>query len=40
MKKGCTIAVLIFLAIAFAGALVWLYQNAQPRWFMKRNRQK
>lgn len=30
MKKGCTITILIFLAIAFAGALFWLYQkNAQ-----------
>ncbi|MEG0917220.1 MAG: efflux RND transporter periplasmic adaptor subunit [Myroides sp.] len=31
MKKGCTISILVFLAIAFAGALFWLYQkNAQP----------
>ncbi len=31
MKKGCTITILVFLAIAFAGALFWLYQkNAQP----------
>lgn len=31
MKKGCTISILVFLAIAFAGALYWLYtKNAQP----------
>ncbi len=31
MKKGCTISILVFLGIAFIGALVWLYQkNAQP----------
>src|SRR5690554_6236822 len=31
MKKGCTISILVFLALAFAGALFWLYQkNAQP----------
>lgn len=31
MKKGCTISILVFLAIAFVGALVWLYQkNKQP----------
>lgn len=31
MKKGCTISILVFLAIAFAGALFWLYQkNSQP----------
>ncbi len=31
MKKGCTISILVFLAIAFLGALVWLYQkNKQP----------
>jgi len=31
MKKGCTISILVFLAVAFAGALFWLYQkNAQP----------
>ncbi len=31
MKKGCTISILVFLALAFAGALVWLYQkNRQP----------
>lgn len=31
MKKGCTIAVLVFLALAFAGILVWFYfKNAQP----------
>lgn len=30
MKKGCTISILVFLALAFAGALIWLYQkNAQ-----------
>ena len=32
MKKGCTISILVFLAIAFAGALFWLYQkNSQPQ---------
>jgi len=31
MKKGCTITILIFLALAFAGALFWLYKkNAEP----------
>lgn len=31
MKKGCTISILVFLSIAFIGALIWLYQkNAQP----------
>lgn len=31
MKKGCTISILVFLALAFVGALVWLYQkNRQP----------
>lgn len=31
MKKGCTISILVFLAIAFAGALFWLYKkNAEP----------
>ncbi|MDO4727494.1 MAG: efflux RND transporter periplasmic adaptor subunit [Bacteroidota bacterium] len=31
MKKGCTIAILVTLALSFAGALFWLYQkNNQP----------
>ncbi len=31
MKKGCTISVLVFLALAFVGVLVWFWQkNAQP----------
>lgn len=31
MKKGCTISILVFLAIAFVGALAWLYlKNKQP----------
>ena len=31
MKKGCTISVLVFLALAFIGVLVWFWQkNAQP----------
>lgn len=31
MKKGCTIAVLVFLALAFVGVLLWFWQkNAQP----------
>lgn len=31
MKKGCTISILVFLAIAFVGALAWLYQkNKHP----------
>lgn len=31
MKKGCTITVLVFLAIAFVGVLVWFWQkNSQP----------
>ncbi len=31
MKKGCTISVLVFLALAFVGVLFWFYQkNNQP----------
>lgn len=29
MKKGCTISILVFLAITFSAALFWLYQKNQ-----------